>query len=92
MELESSSSANLSTFDPYPDDTDDSKTTNVPPKPKRKNTNIYRNKWEEEVNWLTHSRKGDRYAFCKICNKDLACSEGGLKDIKGMAVQRATFA
>ena len=34
------------------------------------------------MSWLTHSRKGDRYAYCKVCNKDLSCSEGGLKDIK----------
>ena len=34
------------------------------------------------MSWITHSRKGDRYAYCKVCNKDLSCSEGGLKDIK----------
>ena len=80
----SSSSANLSTSDHYPDETDDSTAASIQAhKPKRKKYHqTYRKKWEEEVSWLTHSRKGDRYAYCKVCNKDLSCSEGGLKDIK----------
>ena len=78
-----SSSANPLTSDQYLDGTDDSTAASDPPKPKRKRYyQTYRKKWEEEVNWLTHSRKGDRYAYCKVCSKDLSCSEGGLKDIK----------
>lgn len=34
------------------------------------------------MSWITHSRKGDRYAYCKVCNTDLSYSEGGSKDIK----------
>ena len=58
-------------------------TAPIPPKSKRKKyCQTYRKKWEDEVSWLSHSRKGDCYGYCKICNKDLSCTEGGLKDIK----------
>ena len=73
-----------STSDHYPDDTDDSTaSSSILPKPKRKKYyQTYKKKWEDEVSWLSHSRKGDGYAYCKVCNKDLSCTEGGLKDIK----------
>lgn len=78
-----SSSASQSTCDQYPDDTDESTVDTIIPKPERKKYYLtYRKKWEEEVSWLLHSRKGDRYVYCRVCNKDLSCSEGGLKDIK----------
>ena len=59
-------------------------TAPIPPKSKRKKyCQTYRNKWEDEVSWLSHSLKGDCYGYCKICNKDLSCTVGGgLKDIK----------
>ena len=71
----------------------------IPPKSKRKKCcQTHRKKWEDEVSWFSHSRKGDCYAYCKVCNKDLSCTEGGgggggwgvggLKDIKR---QRATL-
>ena len=84
MSSNNESLSSLSTSDHYPDETDDSTETSIQtPKPKRnKYYQTYRKKWEEEVSWLAHSRKGDRYAYCKVCNKDLSCSEGGLKDIK----------
>ena len=51
---------------------------------KRRNTRkrTEKKKWEDEISWLTHSRRGDRYAYCKVCKKELSCSEGGFKDIK----------
>ena len=63
-----SSGANLSTSDHYPNDTDDRTAATLSPKPKRKKYyQTYRKKWEEEMSWITHSRKGDRYAYCKVC-------------------------
>ena len=77
------SGANPSTSDHYPDDTDDSTAATLPSQAQEeeKLSNV-QNKWEEEMSWITHSRKGDHYAYFKVCNKDLSCSEGGLKDIK----------
>ena len=50
----------------------------IPPKSKRKKyCQTYRKKWEDEVSWLPHSCKGDCYVYCKVCNKDLSCTEGG---------------
>ena len=78
----SASSDNPST-DQYPNDTNDSVVPNVPPNPKRKKYyQTYRKKWEDEVSWLSHSCKGDGYIYCKVCNKDLPCTEEGLKAIK----------
>ena len=33
------------------------------------------------MSWLSHSRKGDCYAYCKVCNKVFR-AQRGLKDIK----------
>ena len=53
------------------------------PRPKKKRyAQTYKKDWEKQVTWVTHSPKGDEYAFCTICDKDLSCSEGGLKDLK----------
>ena len=80
--LRGSSGANLSTSDHYPDDTDDSTAATLSKAQEEEILPNVQKKWEEEMSWITHSRKGDRYAYCKVYNKDLSCSEGGLKDIK----------
>ena len=51
--------------------------TPIPPKSKRKKyCQTYRKKWEDEVSWLSHSCKGDCYASCKVCNKNLSAQRG----------------
>ena len=79
--MAASSSASSSSFDNCPLAV--TPMAPIPPKSKRKKyCQTYRKKWEDEVSWLSHSRKGDCYAYCKVCNKNLSCTEGGLKDIK----------
>ena len=66
----------------------------IPPKSKRKKCcQTHRKKWEDEVSWFSHSRKGDCYAYCKVCNKDLSCTEGGWveRHKETWEVQRATL-
>lgn len=56
---------------------------------KRKKTYVqkYQPKWEEDdrfKGWLTKSKKGNTFCYCKACNKDLLCGKSEIeKHAKG---------
>ncbi|KAF9821521.1 hypothetical protein SFRURICE_014285 [Spodoptera frugiperda] len=44
---------------------------------RKKYLQYYRKEWEEEFpGWLQDSRKGESYAYCKSCNKDINITSG----------------
>lgn len=54
-------------------------------KKKMKYTQKYRIQWEEEPvfnKWLTTSSKGPTFAYCKLCQRDLALGSGRTDLIK----------
>lgn len=42
----------------------------------------YRSEYQTQFSFITKSTKGELYAHCKLCNKDIKISHGGKNDIK----------
>lgn len=54
----------------------------TPPKKKRKYLCLFRKSYSQQYPWCTESKKGDSYAFCMSCSRDVSLGKGGTKDLR----------
>ena len=43
--------------------------------------NVFKTAWSDEVHFIKHSRKGNKFAFCEFCRIDFSINHGGHSDV-----------
>lgn len=73
-------------------DSDDVEEPQILKKRKRSYAQNYQPTWEQDdrfKGWLSKSKKGTTYCYCKACNKDFICGKSEIeKNAKGVARQQ----
>jgi hypothetical protein len=43
--------------------------------------NVFKTAWTDEVHFIKHSRKGNKFVFCEFCRTDFSINYGGHSDV-----------
>ena len=43
--------------------------------------NVFKTAWTDEVHFIKHYRKGNKFAFCEFCRTDFSINHGGHSDV-----------
>ena len=43
--------------------------------------NVFKTAWTDEVHFIKHSQKGNKFAFCEFCRTDFSINHGGHSDV-----------